>query len=176
MNYGNIKKTDIADGPGVRVSLFVSGCRNKCPGCFNQITWDFAYGALFTREVEDELLSSLAPAYIAGLTVLGGEPFEEENQRVLAPFLERVRTAYPQKTIWCYTGYVYDKDILPADGRKRCEVTDRMISCIDVLVDGPFMLEKRDLTLQFRGSSNQRILELHPAEPTADGKPFRVMS
>lgn len=172
MYYGNIKKTDIADGEGVRVSLFVSGCRNKCPGCFNQVTWDFNYGTEFTAETEEELLNALAPDYIAGLTVLGGEPFEEENQRVLAPFLHLVRKAYPQKTIWCYTGYVYDKDILPADGRKRCEATDSMISAIDVLVDGPFVLEKRDLTLTFRGSSNQRLLALHPA----DGSAFTVIS
>ena len=124
MHYGAIKKTDIANGEGVRVSLFVSGCRNRCTGCFNQMTWDFHYGEPFTEQTEAELLDALAPDYIAGLTVLGGEPFEEENQRVLAPFLERVRAVYPQKTVWCYTGYLYDRDILPANGRKRCEATE----------------------------------------------------
>ena len=177
MYYGNIKKTDIADGPGVRVSLFVSGCRNCCLGCFNQVTWDFCYGKPFTAETEEELLTALAPDYIAGLSLLGGEPFEEENQRVLSPFLARVRTAYPEKNIWCYTGYVFDRDILPADGRKRCEATDGMISAIDVLVDGPFVQAKRDLTLTFRGSSNQRILQLHPAGDRDDGgRAFTVLS
>lgn len=160
MNYGAIKKFDIADGLGVRVSLFVSGCRNHCPGCQNQETWDFAFGKQFTPETEREILDALAPDYIEGLTVLGGEPFEEENQRVLAPFLEKVRAAYPYKDIWCYTGYVYEKDLQAADGLKRCEVTGRMLACIDVLVDGPYIESQRDLTLDFRGSSNQRILYL----------------
>lgn len=167
MHYGAIKKTDIANGEGVRVSLFVSGCRNRCTGCFNQITWDFHYGEPFTEQTEAALLDALAPDYIAGLTVLGGEPFEEENQRVLAPFLERVRAVYPQKTVWCYTGYLYDRDILPANGRKHCEATDRMLASIDVLVDGPFVQAACDLTLPFRGSRNQRILRLHPTDATA---------
>ena len=167
MNYANIKKTDIANGEGVRVSLFVSGCRNHCKGCFNQETWDFAFGKPFTFDTEDELLEALAPKYISGLTVLGGEPFEEENQRALLPFLRLVNAMYPDKTIWCYTGYVYDVDLLPADpatgraeGRKHCEVTDELLSLINVLVDGPFVLEKRNISLQFRGSENQRILRL----------------
>ena len=175
--YGNIKKTDIADGDGVRVALFVSGCRNRCPGCFNEVTWDFCYGKPFTAQTETELLSALAPDYIAGLTVLGGEPMEEENQRALSSFLERVRAAYPAKTIWCYTGYVYDRDILPASGRKHCDATDRMISCIDVLVDGPFVQAERDPMLAFRGSRNQRILRLHPHGDRADGgRAFAVIS
>lgn len=160
MNYGNIKKTDIANGEGIRVSLFVSGCRNHCRGCFNAETWDFASGRPFTERTKEELMDALAPDYIAGLTVLGGEPFEEENQRGLLPFLRQVRAAWPEKTIWCYTGYVYDKDLLPPDGKKHCEVTDEMISLIDVLVDGPFREEQRDISLQFRGSRNQRILRL----------------
>jgi len=160
MNYGNIKKTDVADGEGVRVSLFVSGCRNHCKGCFNQETWDFGYGRPFTQKTEDELIGALAPEYISGLTVLGGEPFEEENQKVLFPFLQRVRKTYPDKTIWCYTGYVYDKDLLPPDGRKHTDVTQTMLGLIDVLVDGPFILEQRNIMLQFRGSENQRILYL----------------
>jgi len=158
MNYGNIKPTDIADGTGVRVSLFVSGCRNHCKGCFNADTWDFAYGSPFTQQTEEYILSLLEPAFISGLTVLGGEPFEEENQRVLCPFLERVKQRFPEKTIWCYTGYIWDKDLAPSDGRKHTEVTDRMLSLIDVLVDGPFILEQKDLMLQFRGSANQRLL------------------
>ncbi|MGI5070365.1 anaerobic ribonucleoside-triphosphate reductase activating protein [Treponema pectinovorum] len=165
MYYGEIKKIDIANGLGVRVSLFVSGCRNKCPGCFNQMTWDFKYGKEFTKQTEDEIIEALKPDHIAGLTVLGGEPFEEENQRVLTPFLERVRQIYPQKNIWCYSGYVYDKDLLPKDGKKHCEVTDRMLACIDVLIDGPFIIELKDITLNYRGSSNQRILWLKDDKP-----------
>lgn len=160
MNYGAIKKFDIAGGLGVRVSLFVSGCRNCCEGCHNRETWDFSFGRPFTAETEREILEALAPDYIAGLSVLGGEPFEEENQRALTPFLESVRAAYPQKTIWCYTGYVYEKDLLAPDGRKRCDATDRLLACIDVLVDGPYIASLRDISLDFRGSSNQRILRL----------------
>jgi len=160
MYYGEIKKTDIADGEGVRVSLFVSGCRIHCKGCFNPMTWDFCYGKLFTEETEKEILEALGKEYISGLTVLGGEPFEEDNQRILVPFLEKVRAAYPQKTIWCYTGYVYDVDLLPEKGKKHIEVTEKMLSLIDVLVDGPFIIEEKDPTLAFRGSRNQRILRL----------------
>ena len=159
MNYGNIKKTDIADGEGVRVTLFVSGCRIHCPGCFQPQTWDFNFGQEFTEETEKELLEALKPSYIAGLTVLGGEPFEPENQAVLAPFLERVRAAYPKKNIWCYSGYVYEKDLL-AGGSRHTEYTDRILSCIDVLVDGPFIEAQKNLMLDFRGSANQRILRL----------------
>jgi len=160
MNYGTIKRTDVANGEGVRVSLFVSGCRNCCKGCFNAETWDFMFGKPFTKETEDELLSLLAPGYIAGLSVLGGEPFEEENQRMLLPFLARVRETVPQKTIWCYTGYVYDKDLKPENGRKHCEATDGLLALIDVLVDGPYVEAQRDISLAFRGSRNQRILRL----------------
>ena len=160
MHYGAIKKFDIADGLGVRVSLFVSGCRNHCKGCQNPETWDFNFGKQFTPETEKEILDALAPEYIEGLTILGGEPFEEENQRVLTPFLEKVRATYPEKDIWCYTGYIYEKDLQSSDGKKRCEVTGRMLACIDVLVDGPFREDLLDLTLDFRGSSNQRILKL----------------
>ena len=159
MHYGAIKKYDIADGEGVRVSLFVSGCTNRCPGCFQPQTWDFNFGQEFTEETEKELLEALKPSYIAGLTVLGGEPFEPENQAVLAPFLERVRAAYPKKNIWCYSGYVYEKDLL-AGGSRHTEYTDRMLACIDVLVDGPFIEAQKNLMLDFRGSENQRILRL----------------
>lgn len=160
MYYGNIKKTDIADGDGVRVSLFVSGCRNCCRGCFQPETWDFKYGTEFTQETENQILEFLRPSYISGLTVLGGEPFEEENQRILAPFLRKVKETYPSKTIWCYTGYVLEKDLLPEDGRKHCEATGEMLKYIDILVDGPFIEEQKNISLKFRGSENQRILKL----------------
>ena len=160
MYYGTIKKTDIANGDGVRVSLFVSGCRRHCKGCFNSQTWDFCYGTPFTDKTEEEILSALEPPYIAGLTVLGGEPFEQENQQVLSEFLEKVKKTYPTKTIWCYTGYVYDKDILPENGQKHCEFTKKMLENIDTLVDGPFIEEQKNIMLQFRGSENQRIINL----------------
>lgn len=160
MYYGTIKKTDIANGDGVRVSLFVSGCRRHCKGCFNSQTWDFCYGTPFTDKTEEEILSALEPSYIAGLTVLGGEPFEQENQEVLSEFLAKVKNAYPNKTIWCYTGYVYDEDILPENGQKHCEFTKKMLENIDTLVDGPFIEEQKNIMLQFRGSENQRIINL----------------
>ena len=159
MNYANIKKYDIADGPGVRVSLFVSGCRHHCKGCFNSEAWDFQYGRPYTAETEAEILEALKPGYIAGLTLLGGEPFEPENQVELVTLLRKVRETYPEKSIWSYTGYVYDKDLVPG-GRAYTDVTDEMLSYLDVLVDGPFVEELKDITLQFRGSSNQRILEM----------------
>ena len=170
MYYGNIKKNDIADGFGVRVALFVSGCRVHCPGCQNEVTWDFCFGKEYTAETEQEILDALAPAHIAGLTVLGGEPFEPENQAVLAPLLEKVSTTYPLKDIWCYTGYVFDRDILPADGRKHTEHTGAMLRNIDILVDGPYVASKRNLMLAFRGSENQRILRLKDA-----GRDFEVL-
>ena len=159
MNYANIKKYDIADGPGVRVSLFVSGCRHHCKGCFNSEAWDFEYGRPYTAETEAEILEALKPGYIAGLTLLGGEPFEPENQVELVTLLRKVRETYPEKSIWSYTGYVYDKDLVPG-GRAYTDVTDEMLSYLAVLVDGPFVEELKDITLQFRGSSNQRILEM----------------
>lgn len=159
MNYGTIKNCDIANGPGVRVSLFVSGCRHHCKGCFNPETWDFSYGRPFTEETADEIISLLKPAYIQGFSLLGGEPFEPENQPELAKFLRRIRETYPEKDIWCYTGYLYDVD-LAEGGKVYTEVTDEMLGCIDVLVDGEFIEAEKDLTLVFRGSRNQRILEL----------------
>ena len=153
MNYAEIKKVDIANGPGVRVSLFVSGCRNHCKGCFNPETWDFDYGRPFNRETEDEIIEALRPSWIQGLSILGGEPTEEENAAVLIPFLKRVRAALPDKDIWLYSGYTYealrDKEIL---------------SLADVLVDGPFLLELKDAGLAFRGSRNQRIIDLKEKE------------
>ena len=160
MYYGMIKKCDIADGPGVRVSLFVSGCRHHCKGCFNAETWDFAYGSPYTKETEEEILRLLEPDYIRGFTLLGGEPFEPENQRELAGLLARIRETHPGKDIWCYTGYLYDRDLQPG-GCVFTDVTETMLSCIDVLVDGEFIEEQKDVTLRFRGSRNQRILTLH---------------
>ncbi len=160
MNYGNIKKYDIADGPGVRVTLFVSGCRHHCKGCFNAETWDFNYGQPYTQDTEAEILEALKPDYIQGLTLLGGEPFEPENQRELVKLLRKVRETYPKKDIWSYTGFVYDRDLVEG-GRAFTEVTEEMLSHIDVLVDGPFIEAERDLTLIFRGSRNQRIIKLH---------------
>ena len=173
MNYAAIRKCDIANGEGVRVSLFVSGCTHRCKGCFNGEAQDFAYGKPFTRETEDEVLAALAPDYIAGLTLLGGEPMEPENQRALMPLLRRFRERFGDtKTLWVYTGCVLERDLLPDSGeattdgastphrRWRTEVTDEMLSLMDVLVDGPFIEELKDISLPFRGSSNQRILRM----------------
>ncbi|MCD8322796.1 MAG: anaerobic ribonucleoside-triphosphate reductase activating protein [Oscillospiraceae bacterium] len=159
MYYGNIKNCDIADGIGVRVTLFVSGCTNCCEGCFQPETWDFHYGQPFTSETEDTLLDMLAPGYINGLTLLGGDPFEPENQRALTPFLKRVRERFPQKDIWAFTGFLYE-DLLRPDSHPRCETTDDMLSMLDVLVDGPFILAKKEVGLRFRGSRNQRLIDL----------------
>ncbi len=159
MNFATIKKRDIANGPGVRVSLFVSGCTHRCEGCFNEVAWDFDYGAPFTKAVEDELLEALSPDYIQGLTLLGGEPFEPENQRALVPFLKRVREVFPQKNIWCYSGYTLEQ--LTGESRARCEVTDEMLSMLDVLVDGRFVLAKKNIRLRFRGSENQRLIDMN---------------
>ena len=159
MNYCAIKNCDIANGEGVRVSLFVSGCTNHCPGCFQPETWDFNYGQVFSSETEDELLAMLAPDYINGLSLLGGDPFEPENQRALLPFLRRVRSELPRKTVWAYSGFTLEE--LQAEGsHPRCEATDEMLSLLDVLVDGRFVQEKKDISLLFRGSSNQRLLDV----------------
>lgn len=153
MNYAGIKKVDIANGPGVRVSLFVSGCRNHCKGCFNPETWDFSYGKLFTRETEDEIIEALRPSWIQGLSILGGEPTEEKNAAVLIPFLKRVREKLPEKDIWLYSGYTYE--MLQGE---------EILTLVDVLVDGPFLLEQKDAGLAFRGSRNQRIIDLREKE------------
>lgn len=159
MNYATIKWADVANGPGVRVSLFVSGCTHRCPGCFNEEAWDFGYGQPFTEAQEDKILAALVPAHIKGLSLLGGEPFEPDNQRALLPFLRRVKEACPDKEVWCYSGYTLDGELW-RDSRARCQYTDEMLSLIDVLVDGPFVEAKKDLNLRFRGSSNQRILNV----------------
>lgn len=166
MHYGNIKPLDIADGEGIRVSLFVSGCRNHCKNCFQPETWDFAYGSEYTQQTEEEILKLLAPDYVSGLTLLGGEPFEPENQRVLTELLKKVRKAYPQKTVWSYTGYTFD--MLNTEGHPRCEVTDEMLSMIDVLVDGRFIDELKNISLRFRGSSNQRVIDVRKTLETKE--------
>ena len=167
MYYGNIKNCDIADGLGVRVTLFVSGCTHHCRGCFQPETWDFSFGEPYTRETEDRLLSMLAPGYIDGLTLLGGEPMEPENQRALLPLLRRVRAECPGKNVWCYTGYTLETDLL-SDSRARCKATDELLSLIDVLVDGEFIEEKKNISLSFRGSENQRIIDMK--KTLADGR------
>ena len=167
MNYGEIKKTDIANGEGVRVSLFVSGCTHHCEGCFNPETWNFCYGREFTSETEKELLNALSPDFINGLTLLGGEPFEPQNQRALVPFLKKVREQFPNKNIWCYTGYLFDEELLK-DSRARCEITDEMLGMIDVLVDGEFKQELKNITLRFRGSENQRIIDVKKSLQTGE--------
>lgn len=188
MNYGNIKFNDIANGQGVRTSLFVSGCTHHCKNCFNSETWDFNFGKPFTREVEDKILSSLAPEHINGLTLLGGEPMEPANQAALLPFVKRVKAKYPNKTIWCYSGYLFDKELLCedlpyADGkthqtaqphlvekivdgkktlvsRAHSPITKELLGYIDILVDGEFVQDLKDITLRFKGSSNQRVIDV----------------
>ena len=159
MNYAQIKNCDIANGEGVRVTLFVSGCTNRCEGCFQPETWDFNFGEPFTKETEDRILEMLKPSYINGLTLLGGEPFEPQNQRALLPFVKRVREMYPEKNIWAFTGFTLEQ-LLQKSPHPRCESTDELLSMIDVLVDGQFVLAKKNLRLRFRGSENQRLLDL----------------
>ena len=159
MNYGNIKFIDTADGEGVRVSLFVSGCRNHCPDCFNQDTWDFDFGKEFTEIEENEILEGCNKEYISGLTILGGEPLEPENQKVIVELIKKFKEKFPKKTLWMYTGYVLDKDLLPGQRKYVEGVTGLILDFVDVLVDGPFILAERNLSLKFRGSNNQRILD-----------------
>lgn len=158
MNYGEIKICDIANGIGVRISLFVSGCTHHCKNCFNPETWSFDFGSEFTHDVESYIIDELSPDYISGLSILGGEPFEVANQRALAPFIERVRKKYPQKTIWMYSGYTYE-ELIGRDA-PNCEVTEGILKNIDVLVDGRFIEEQKDISLKFRGSKNQRIIDV----------------
>ena len=159
MRYATIKKHDIANGPGVRVSLFVSGCNHHCKGCFNEEAWDFNYGSTFTQETIDEILEALAPPHIRGLSLLGGEPLEFVNQKGLLPLIEQVKERYPDKTVWCYTGFDYEKDVM-CDMIKKWPVTKELFQFFDVLVDGKFEIDKLDLKLRFRGSSNQRIIDI----------------
>lgn len=159
MKYAQLKKCDVANGPGVRVSLFVSGCTHHCKGCFNPETWDFDYGNIFDEKIQDEIISLIEPSYIRGLTVLGGEPMEKPNQKALLPFIEKVRERYPEKDIWFYTGYTFETDF-SGNGRAVCEETVKILSLIDVLVDGEFIEEQKNLRLHFRGSENQRIIDV----------------
>ena len=159
MNYATIKNCDIANGPGVRVSLFVSGCTHHCKGCFNEVAWDFDYGQPFTQETIDSILQMLKPAHVKGITLLGGEPFEPQNQPALVDLLRQIKATYPEKSIWAFSGYLFDKDILPGKLGDPA-VTLEFISYLDVLVDGRFVEEKKDLTLRFRGSSNQRLINV----------------
>ena len=159
MYYADIKKVDVANGPGVRVSLFVSGCTHKCKGCFNEEAWDFKYGHEYTQKEEDNIIELLKPDYIDGITILGGEPFEYVNQKGILPLLRRIRKELPNKTIWCFSGYTFDTDILENMCNKYKE-TKELISYIDVLVDGKFEIDKKNFKLKFRGSSNQRIINV----------------
>ena len=159
MNYAVIKNCDIANGPGVRVSLFVSGCTHRCPGCFNAEAWDFDYGTSFTQQTIDEILEMMKPSHIKGLTLLGGEPFEPQNQPEIVKLLRQIKEKYPEKSIWAFSGYLFDEDIL--QGRLGpWEITEEYLGYLDVLVDGPFVMEKKDLNLRFRGSSNQRLIDV----------------
>ena len=175
MYYGEIKNFDIANGEGVRVSLFVSGCTHHCHNCFNTGTWDVSYATPFSAETEELLLSELAPDCIDGLSLLGGEPFEPQNQAALLPFLRRVKEQYPQKKIWCYTGYLFDRDLL-GESRARCEYTDEMLGLIDIMVDGEFVQELYSITLQFRGSSNQRIIDVQKSLEAGGVVPYQPKS
>ena len=166
MNYAEIKNCDIANGPGVRVSLFVSGCTHHCPGCFNQVAWDFDYGQPFTQQTINEILEMMQPGYIRGLTLLGGEPFEPENQGPIVELLRQIKESYPQKSIWAFSGYVFDRDILSGK-LGDWETTKDYLSYLDVLVDGPFVEAKKNLSLRFRGSENQRIIDV-PASLAAN--------
>lgn len=159
MNYAAIKKTDVANGPGIRVSLFVSGCTHACKGCFNSEAWDFTYGEPFTEETQREIIQALAHDYIRGFSVLGGEPLEPQNRGTVLEMIQKIKTTYPEKSIWCYTGYDYEKDLLQwsAEGDRT---VPELLKLIDVLVDGEFVEEKKDLRLAFRGSANQRLIDM----------------
>ena len=166
MHYGELKKCDIANGIGVRVTLFVSGCTNHCEDCFQPQTWAFDYGKPFTDETKAEIFAELDKPFVNGLTVLGGEPFEPRNQRELLPLLREVKERSPGKTIWCFTGFRLDDELLKDGSYPRCEVTDDMLACIDILVDGRFMKELMDISLQFRGSRNQRVIDMNRTRET----------
>ena len=159
MNYASLKKTDVANGPGIRVSLFVSGCTHACKGCFNAVAWDFQYGQPFTDETMKEILDALAPEYIRGFSVLGGEPMEPQNTDTVLEIIRKVKQSYPQKDVWCYTGYEYEKDLLAREAAGVRNMTE-LLELIDVLVDGEFIEEKKNLRLAFRGSENQRLIDL----------------
>ena len=165
MNYATIKPRDIANGPGVRVSLFVSGCTHRCPGCFNEEAWDFNFGQPFTQEVIDRILEDLSPSFVKGLTLLGGEPFDPRNQPAIVELLRQIKAKYPEKSIWAFSGYLFDKDILPGKLGDPA-ITREYLSYLDVLVDGPFVQAKKNLTLRFRGSENQRLIDVRKSLET----------
>ena len=167
MNYAAIKNCDIANGPGVRVSLFVSGCTHHCKGCFNEVAWDFDYGQLFTQQTVESILAMLEPWHVKGITLLGGEPFEPQNQPAIVDLLRQIKTRYPEKTVWAFTGYLFDRDILPGKLGDP-EITREFIIFVDVLVDGPFIEAKKDLMLRFRGSSNQRLIDVKKSLATGE--------
>ena len=167
MNFATLRTHDVANGPGVRVSLFVSGCTHKCKGCFNDEAWDFSYGEPYTKEIEEAVIEALKPSYIKGFSLLGGEPFEPCNQIELVTLLERIRAEYPDKTVWCYSGYDFEGDIR-ALRLGDPHITKRMLCCIDVLVDGKFVEDRKDLSLRFRGSSNQRIIDVKRSLETGE--------
>jgi anaerobic ribonucleoside-triphosphate reductase activating protein len=160
MNYGQVYYNDVANGIGCRTAFFVSGCTHHCKGCFNEMTWDFNYGEPYTKEVEDDIIESLKPEYIAGLTILGGEPMEIVNQKEIRPLLERIKKEVPKATIWIYSGYLWEELIDPTNKRCHGDDTEAILAMTDILVDGEFMLDKKNLMLRFRGSENQRIIEV----------------
>lgn len=164
MNYAGLKTHSIENGTGIRVSLFVSGCRHHCKGCFNEETWDFNYGSPFTKETGDEIIEALKPDYMTGLTLLGGDPAEPENQEALLPLLRRIKRELPGKDIWIYTGYFYE-DLKP-QGRAYCDASEEFLALCDIMVDGPFLSEKKNVALKFRGSENQRIIDIAKTEET----------
>jgi len=168
MNYAEIKYCDIANGPGVRTSIFVSGCTHHCKNCFNAVTWDFNYGEPFTAVVWEQIFENTSPAYVKGITLLGGEPMEPENQRALLPFVKEFRKRFPDKSVWCFSGYTYEELTGQINSRGYCEVTDELISLFDILVDGRFVEDLHDITLRFRGSSNQRIIDVQETRCTGE--------
>ncbi|MBO5240497.1 MAG: anaerobic ribonucleoside-triphosphate reductase activating protein [Clostridia bacterium] len=173
MNYATIKWTDIANGEGVRISLFVSGCTHRCKNCFNEIAWDFSYGEPFDETIAEKILAELGAGYIAGLSLLGGEPLEPQNQEALYPFIKEVKRRYPDKTIWCYTGFILDEKTGELkETKKNTAYTKELISFFDVLVDGPFVEELKDIRLRFRGSANQRLIDVQKTLQTGDYVPY----
>lgn len=164
MNYSKIKFFDISNGDGLRTSVFVSGCKHACKGCFNKIAWDFNYGKFFSQQIQNEIINSCKSQYISGLSLLGGEPLDPINQISLLPFVRKFKQIYPTKTIWCYTGYTYESDLLNPLGNAHCEVTSELLNLIDILVDGKFIEELKDIKLKFKGSKNQRIINLKNGE------------
>ena len=168
MNYAELKKNDIANGPGVRVSLFVSGCLHRCEDCFNEIAWDFSYGKEFTEEVWETVFSAVDYPRIRGLSLLGGEPFEIKNQRGLLPFMRKFREKFPDKDVWCYSGFTYEELTGQKESRAFCDATEELLSYIDILVDGKFEKEKRNIMLRFRGSENQRLIDIKKTKETGE--------